>query len=70
MPVRAGSWKMTRRLLFTTGFSVLMLGSFLPSQQFGGILALIIVIALLVDLVLLPAVLRLFSGTGAIRYEG
>lgn len=57
-------------ILLTLGFSVLVLGSFLPSQQFGGILALIIVTALLADLVLLPAVLRLFSGTGAIRYVG
>lgn len=45
-------------VLLVLGFSVLLLGSFLPIQQLGGILALIIVVALFADLLLLPVVLR------------
>jgi len=46
-------------LLLALGFSVMLIGSFLPSQQIGGISALIIVVALAADIILLPAVLRL-----------
>jgi predicted RND superfamily exporter protein len=46
-------------LLLTVGFSVLLLGSFMPSRQIGGITALIIVVALVADLLLVPAALRL-----------
>lgn len=46
-------------LLLTLGFSVMLIGSFLPSRQIGGVSALIIVVALAADLILLPAVLRL-----------
>lgn len=46
-------------ILLALGFSVMLLGSFLPSRQIGGISALIIVVALLADLILLPAALRL-----------
>jgi predicted RND superfamily exporter protein len=46
-------------LLLTLGFSVMLIGSFLPSRQIGGISALIIVVALAADIILLPAVLRL-----------
>ena len=45
-------------LLLTLGFSVMLMGSFLPSRQIGGVSALIIVIALAADIILLPAVLR------------
>ena len=45
-------------VLLVLGFSVLLLGSFLPLQQLGGILALIIVVALFADLILLPVALR------------
>jgi hypothetical protein len=46
-------------VLLTLGFSVMLFGGFLPSRQIGGISALIIIIALLADLLLLPAALRL-----------
>jgi predicted RND superfamily exporter protein len=46
-------------LLLTLGFSVLLLGSFMPSRQIGGVTALIIVVALVADLLLVPAALRL-----------
>jgi len=46
-------------LLMTLGFSVLLFGSFMPSRQIGGITALIIVVALVADLLLVPAALRL-----------
>ena len=45
-------------LLLTLGFSVMLIGSFLPSRQIGGVSALIVVIALAADIILLPAVLR------------
>ena len=50
---------MVTSVLLVLGFSVLLFGSFLPSQQIGGISAFIIVVALLADLILLPAALRL-----------
>lgn len=45
--------------LLAIGFAILIMGSFLPSGQIGGIVALIVIVALGADLVLLPAVLRL-----------
>jgi len=46
-------------LLLVLGFSVLLFGSFMPSRQIGGITALIVVVALVADLVLVPAAMRL-----------
>ncbi len=46
-------------ILLASAFAVLIMGSFLPSRQIGGIVAVIVVAALVTDLVLLPAVLRL-----------
>ena len=46
-------------MLLAVGFSVMLTGSFLPSRQIGGVSALIIVVALVADLILLPAALRL-----------
>ena len=45
-------------ILLAAGFAVLILGSFLPTRQIGGLMALIVVAALITDLVFLPAVLR------------
>jgi predicted RND superfamily exporter protein len=46
-------------VLLTLGFSVMLIGSFLPSRQIGGVSALIIVVALAADIILLPAMLRM-----------
>ncbi len=45
-------------ILLASGFATLVLGSFLPTREIGGIVALIVIAALLTDLVFLPAVLR------------
>ena len=45
-------------ILLALGFSILMLGSFLPSREIGGVTALIIVAALCADLLLVPAAVR------------
>lgn len=45
-------------ILLASGFAILILGSFLPTRQVGGLVALIVVAALLTDLVFLPAILR------------
>ena len=45
-------------ILLAAGFATLVLGSFLPTREVGGIVALIIVSALLTDIVFLPAILR------------
>ena len=47
-------------LILTSGFSVLVLGSFAPSMYFGVVTAAVIVIALVADLVVLPAALLVF----------
>ena len=46
-------------VILIAGFAVLTLGSFNPSIQFGAVSALVIAFALLADLLLLPAALRL-----------
>lgn len=46
-------------VLLAAGFSALLLGSFLPTRQVGGLIALIAVAALVTDLVFLPALLRM-----------
>ena len=45
-------------VLLAIGFALLMLGSFLPSRQIGGLVATIAVAALVTDLLVLPVVLR------------
>ncbi len=45
-------------VLLAAGFALLLFGSFLPSRQIGGLIAIIVVAALATDLVVLPAVLR------------
>ena len=45
-------------ILLATGFATLVLGSFLPTREVGGVVALIVVAALVTDIVFLPAVLR------------
>lgn len=46
-------------LILTASFAVLTLGRFVPSQQVGLVTAIIVLTALLADLVLLPAALRI-----------
>ena len=48
--------------LLAAGFLVLTLGSFEPSRQIGQVVAIVIVVAVLADLLLLPALLSLFTG--------
>jgi predicted RND superfamily exporter protein len=50
---------MTTSIILASGFGVLLLSSFTPTIQFGGLTALIMVSALAGDLLLLPAILRL-----------
>ena len=57
--MEAGRPIVVTSILLALGFSVMLLGSFLPSREIGGICALIIVVALLTDLLLVPACLRL-----------
>ena len=45
-------------ILLASGFATLVLGSFLPTREIGGIVALIVIAAVFTDLVFLPAVLR------------
>lgn len=45
-------------VLLAAGFGLLVFGSFLPSRQIGGIIAVIVIAALATDLVVLPAILR------------
>lgn len=45
-------------VLLAAGFALLLFGSFLPSRQIGGLVAIIVVAALMTDLIVLPAVLR------------
>ena len=57
--VEVGRPVVVTSVLLAAGFAVLVMGSFLPSRQIGGIIAVIAVAALVTDLVVLPAVLRL-----------
>ena len=45
-------------ILLAAGFATLVLGSFLPTREVGGVVALIVVAALVTDIVFLPAILR------------
>ncbi|MGB5333425.1 MAG: MMPL family transporter, partial [Woeseiaceae bacterium] len=45
-------------VLLAAGFGLLVFGSFLPSRQIGGVIAVIVIAALATDLVVLPAILR------------
>jgi predicted RND superfamily exporter protein len=56
--MEAGRPIVATSILLGLGFSVMLMGSFLPSREIGGICALIIIIALVADLVLVPAALR------------
>ena len=47
--------------LLACGFLVLLLGRYLPTQQIGSVIAIVVTVALFADLVLLPAVLRLLG---------
>ena len=49
----------TTSLILASGFSVLVLGSFAPSMYFGVVTAAVILIALIADLIVLPAALLL-----------
>ncbi len=55
-------------IVLAAGFGVLMLGSYAPNIHFGAIAATVIVMALITDLVLLPAALRVLSRRS--RHEG
>lgn len=54
-----GAAVVSTSLVLASGFSVLLLGSFLPTQQFGLLMGISIAAALLSDLFLLPALLLL-----------
>jgi predicted RND superfamily exporter protein len=56
--LEVGQPVMVTSVLLVAGFSTLILGSFLPTRQVGGLVALIVAAALLTDLVFLPAILR------------
>ena len=45
-------------ILLAAGFATLVLGSFLPTRQVGGVVALIVIAAVITDIVILPAILR------------
>ena len=45
-------------ILLAVGFATLVLGSFLPTREVGGVVALIVVAAVITDIVFLPAILR------------
>ena len=45
-------------ILLAAGFATLVLGSFLPTREVGGVVALIVVAAVVTDIVFLPAILR------------
>ena len=45
-------------ILLAVGFATLILGSFLPTREVGGVVALIVVAAVITDIVFLPAILR------------
>lgn len=57
--VEVGRPVVVTSVLLAAGFAVLVMGSFLPSRQIGGIVAVIAIAALVTDLVVLPAILRL-----------
>ncbi|TWT84863.1 multidrug efflux system subunit MdtC [Planctomycetes bacterium CA13] len=59
----AGRAIIATSLILASGFSVLVFGSFAPSMYFGVITAAVIVIALVADLVVLPAALLIFRRT-------
>jgi predicted RND superfamily exporter protein len=56
--LEVGQPVMVTSVLLVAGFSTLILGSFLPTRQVGGLVALIVAAALVTDLVFLPAILR------------
>jgi predicted RND superfamily exporter protein len=57
--MEAGRPIVATSILLALGFSVMLLGSFLPSREIGGICALIVLVALLADMILVPAAMRL-----------
>jgi hydrophobe/amphiphile efflux-3 (HAE3) family protein len=61
--VEVGRPVVVTSILLALGFAVLIMGSFLPSRQIGGLIAVIVVAALVTDLVLLPAILRLLPAS-------
>jgi predicted RND superfamily exporter protein len=56
--LEVGQPVMVTSVLLVAGFATLILGSFLPTRQVGGLVALIVVAALITDLIFLPAILR------------
>jgi len=56
--------------LLASGFLVLLLGSFEPSRQIGQVVAIVIVVALLADLLLLPALLSFWKGPSTTQVAG
>jgi hydrophobe/amphiphile efflux-3 (HAE3) family protein len=57
-------------VLLAAGFSMLILGNFLPVRQLGGLIALIAVAALVTDLVFLPAMMRLLPERSVRKFLG
>ena len=60
--LEVGQPVMVTSVLLVAGFATLILGSFLPTRQVGGLVALIVAAALITDLVFLPAILRALPG--------
>jgi predicted RND superfamily exporter protein len=56
--LEVGQPVMVTSVLLVAGFATLILGSFLPTRQVGGLVALIVAAALITDLIFLPAILR------------
>lgn len=58
---RSGQPILVTSFLLAAGFLVLLFGRYLPTQQIGSVIAIVVTVALIADLVLLPAVLRLLG---------
>ena len=58
--VEAGRAITMTSLILALGFAVLMLGKFAPNRHFGLVTAIVVLLALVADLVALPAALRVF----------
>ena len=68
MLINVGRPVMVTTVLLVAGFSMLILGSFLPTRQIGGLIALIAVAALITDLVFLPAMMRLLPAASVKKF--
>ena len=63
----SGKAIVTTSLILTAGFGVLALGSFIPNIFFGVVAAVIVLVAMVADVVVLPAVLALFRPGEVVR---